>query len=575
MFSKQNCTDSIMILFFIKRIRFYILFSLLCSFHWGLAQQKLATEIQMPAFSKATVGEVFQLLKERQDVLFSFNGNILQMDSVIYPRAYKGNLYDYLDGILGKEYSFKELGKHIIVQYTPQRMSVDFEVQTPRKDKVVITGYIKNIRTNNPISNASIFDRSALLSTLTDKNGYFELDVKKKSNLIAVNVSKEMFRDTSVMVIFPIEAKIGDKKKRQYGYFEGYEEDHGLYKSFFGRIFLSPAQQIQSMNLGGMFLYSPYQISMTPGLSSHGFIRSQIVNKFSLNIIGGATAGVKGVELGGVFNINQYNMQGLQVAGVFNTVGGNVSGVQLAGVGNRVFGTVKGVQIGGVLNKADTVRAVQIAGVANTVKEAAGTTQLAGVLNNSSGDVGIQIAGIANRAKKVKGFQLAGIVNIADSSDYPIGLLNLIKNGEKSLSLAIDEDNYLSLQFRSGGRVLYSILSVGAALGNDGPAKYAFEAGLGAVLLNKSRFALCTEITTRNHLTDKFKSLDNHQSSFRVIPAFKLTDVLSVFVAPSFNYAERDEDAVSGGGTRWKAWGRDRTRSTFYGGGTAGLMLKL
>jgi len=299
MFSKQNCTDSIMILFFIKRIRFYILFSLLCSFHWGLAQQKLAAEIQMPAFSKATVGEVFQLLKERQDVLFSFNGNILQMDSVIYPRAYKGNLYDYLDGILGKEYSFKELGKHIIVQYTPQRMSVDFEVQTPRKDKVVITGYIKNIRTNNPISNASIFDRSALLSTLTDKNGYFELDVKKKSNLIAVNVSKEMFRDTSVMVIFPIEAKIGDKEKRQYGYFEGYEEDHGLYKSFFGRIFLSPAQQIQSMNLGGMFLYSPYQISMTPGLSSHGFIRSQIVNKFSLNIIGGATAGVRGVELGG------------------------------------------------------------------------------------------------------------------------------------------------------------------------------------------------------------------------------------------------------------------------------------
>jgi vacuolar-type H+-ATPase subunit F/Vma7 len=529
----------------------------------------------MPAFSKITVGEVFQLLKERQDVLFSFNGNILQMDSVIYPRAYKGNLYDYLDGILGKEYSFKELGKHIIVQYTPQRMSVDFEVQTPRKDKVVITGYIKNVRTNNPISNASIFDRSALLSTLTDKNGYFELDVKKRSNLIAVNVSKEMFRDTSVMVIFPIEAQTGDKKKREYGYFEGYEEDHGLYKSFFGRIFLSPAQQIQNMNLGGMFLYSPYQISMTPGLSSHGFIRSQIVNKFSLNIIGGATAGVKGVELGGVFNINQYNMQGVQVAGVFNTVGGNVGGVQLAGVGNRVFGTVKGVQIGGVLNKADTVRGVQLAGVANTVREAGKTTQIAGVINNSSGDVGIQIAGIANKAKKVKGFQLAGIVNIADSSDYPIGLLNLIKNGEKSLALAIDEDSYLALQFRSGGRVLYSVLSVGAALTNDGPSKYVFEAGLGAVLLNRSRFALRTEISSRNHLTDNFKLLDNHQSSFRVIPSYKLTDALSIFVAPSFNYAERDKDAVSGTDTRWKAWGRDRTRNTFYGGGTAGLMLKL
>ncbi|WP_146753028.1 hypothetical protein [Sphingobacterium multivorum] len=80
------------------------------------------------------------------------------------------------------------------------------------------------------------------------------------------------------------------------------------------------------MNLGGMFLYSPYQISMTPGLSTHGFIRSQIVNKFSINIIGGSTAGVKGMELGGVFNMNQYDMQGMQMAGVFNAVGGNVRG---------------------------------------------------------------------------------------------------------------------------------------------------------------------------------------------------------------------------------------------------------
>jgi len=564
-----------MILFFIKRAELYLFIFMLCSFHWGRAQQKLATEIQMPAFAATTVGEVFQLLKEKQDVLFSFNGNILQTDSVLYTKDFKGNLYDYLDRILGKEYSFKELGKHIIIQYTPQRMSVDFQVQTPTKNKVVITGYIKNIRTNNPISNASIFDRSALLSTLTDQNGYFELDVKKKSNLIAMNVSKETFRDTSVMVIFPIEARIGDKKKREYGYFEGYEEDHGLYRSFWGRVFLSPAQRIQSMNLGGMFLYSPYQISMTPGLSSHGFIRSQIVNKFSLNIIGGATAGVKGVELGGVFNINQYDMQGMQMAGVFNAVGGNVKGVQIAGVGNRVFAEVTGVQLAGVLNKADTVRGVQLAGIVNMANEARGTTQIAGILNASQSIVGSQIAGIANKAKKVKGIQLAGIVNIADSSDYPIGLLNFIKNGEKNFSLAVNEDNYLGLQFRSGGRVLYSILSINGALDGNRSDKYAFEAGLGAVLLNRPKFSLRTEIVTRNLLTEKFKSLDNHQYSLRIIPAFKLGPSIAVFVAPSFSYAEKDENTISGGGVVWRAWRRDRTRNTLYGGGMAGLMLKL
>ncbi len=361
------------------------------------------------------------------------------------------------------------------------------------------------------------------------------------------------------------------------------------------------------MNLGGMFLYSPYQISMTPGLSTHGFIRSQIVNKFSINIIGGSTAGVKGMELGGVFNINQYDMQGMQMAGVFNAVGGNVRGVQLAGVGNRDFGgmtglqmagvfngvggnasgvqiagvgnhvvgQVKGLQIAGVFNKADTVRGVQIAGVVNLTKDASGTVQLASILNHSESTVGNQIAGLANKAKKVKGIQLAGIVNIADSSDYPIGLLNFIKNGEKSLSIAINEDSYLGLQFRSGGRVLYSLLSINVALEGNRPDKYAFEAGLGAVVLNGSKFSLRTEITARNLLTEKFKMLDNHQSSLRIIPAFKLSDRISIFVAPSLNYAERDENTISGGSTVWKAWRRDRTRNTFYGGGMAGLMLKL
>ena len=574
MFSEPNCSVINMIPL-IKNVRSYILFLMLCCCHVGYAQQKLAAEVRLPAFSHTTVGEVFHLLKEQQDVLFSFNGNILQMDSVIHTGPYRGTLYGYLDRILGKEYSFKELGKHIIVQFTPQRMSVDVEVQTPSKHKTVITGYIKNIRTNNPVSDASIFDRSALLSTLTDENGYFELDVKKKSNLIAVNVSKETFRDTSVMVIFPIEAKVGDKKKREYGYFEGYEEDNGLYRSFFGRLFLSPAQRVQSMNLGGMFLYSPYQISMTPGLSSHGFIRSQIVNKFSLNIIGGATAGVKGLELGGVFNINQYDMQGFQAAGVFNAVGGHVKGMQMAGVSNRVFGHVNGLQLTGVWNKADTVKGMQIAGIANTIKEGRRATQIAGVFNHSRGTVGNQVAGIVNSARKVKGIQLAAIANIADSSDYPIGLVNVIKNGEMNLSLAINEDSYLGLQFRSGGRVLYSILSMNVALANDRQAKYAFEAGLGAILLNRSPFTLRTEIATRNLLTDKFKLLDHNQYTFRVIPAYRLGKNLSIFVAPSFNYAEKDDNIISTGGTRWKAWGRDRTRNTFYGGGMAGLMLKL
>lgn len=62
-------------------------------------------------------------------------------------------------------------------------------------------------------------------------------------------------------------------------------------------------------------------MSLTPGLSTHGFFNSQIVNTFSLNLIGGATAGVDGTELAGGFNVNQYDMRGAQFAGVINVVG--------------------------------------------------------------------------------------------------------------------------------------------------------------------------------------------------------------------------------------------------------------
>jgi hypothetical protein len=37
-----------------------------------------------------------------------------------------------------------------------------------------------------------------------------------------------------------------------------------------------------------------------------------------MNVIGGYTAGVDGLEMGGVFNINQKDVRYFQMAGVFN-----------------------------------------------------------------------------------------------------------------------------------------------------------------------------------------------------------------------------------------------------------------
>ena len=49
----------------------------------------------------------------------------------------------------------------------------------------------------------------------------------------------------------------------------------------------------------------PFQVSLVPGLGSHGKMSGQVVNNFSLNVFGGYTAGTNGSELGGLFNIDK------------------------------------------------------------------------------------------------------------------------------------------------------------------------------------------------------------------------------------------------------------------------------
>jgi len=74
---------------------------------------------------------------------------------------------------------------------------------------------------------------------------------------------------------------------------------------------------------------------------------------------------------------------------------------------------------------------------------------------NVSGNAGTQIGGFMNIAKKVKGVQIAGFLNIADSSDYPIALINIIRNGERSIGLSTDETLTNLVTFRSGKQIIW------------------------------------------------------------------------------------------------------------------------
>jgi hypothetical protein len=283
-----------------------------------------------------------------------------------------------------------------------------------------------------------------------------------------------------------------------------------------GRFLLSSKQKAQSLNLKNYFETRPFQISLVPGLGSHGKMSGQVVNAFSLNVFGGYTAGTNGAEIGGLFNIDKKAVKYFQAAGIFNVVGGQVKGVQLAGINNTVLDSVEGFQVAGINNHVkgkftgfqlsgiynhvtDSVKGMQLAGIGNFAKKRVGGMQLSGVMNFSNKETdGVQIAGVVNYSKRLKGLQI-GLINIADTSDgYSIGLLNIIIKGYHKLSFSTNEITDVNVAFKTGNSKLYSILFGGVSPSSTDRV-YSFGFGMGTEInLNKKRtLSLNPELTSQ------------------------------------------------------------------------------
>lgn len=527
-----------LILYFIKRSKWFVLLLAMLQIGPSYAQSLLTKTVNMPDYENITIQEIMDEIMQKENIFFSYNSNLLNTDSLVRVPKFQGMISEYLEKLIGNRFFLKESGKHIIITYGPRRMGVDVDWINKPKNGMII-GVIRDVRTNTLLPNASVYEKMTYQSaTLSNKDGYFELNIKYPEQIISITLSKENYRDTTITLILPIEIS-RSKKNSHTGYYDRYNDDGSVYESYFGSMFSNSKQRLQSNNLGGFFAYSPFQVSLTPGLSTHGFINSQIVNNFSLNVIGGSTAGVEGYEMAGIFNLNQYNMDGIQIAGVINMVGGSVKGFQMAGLGNLVSRNVSGFQIAGAWNKADNVK-------------------------------GMQLTGVLNIAKKVKGVQLAGLLNIADSSDYPIAVLNIIKNGKKEISVQVDESQFLGVGFRTGGRILYSNLGFGMLLNNENSNnKYGYEFGLGGFIIQKQKFSLAAEINQRNYLDNNFKSIDASKSYIRIIPTYIIKGKYQFFIAPTFNYTEAENPEMTK--KTWNLWKASNHSNSFHGGFSAGF----
>jgi len=529
---------------------------------------------------------VLEILSNKGSFYFSYNSNIIKKDSLVSFSAANRSVKQILEMLLPDHYEFKDSGNYIIIRKAPIQLTFITNKAVTEDKFYTVSGYVLDDQTGYWIPNASIYEASLLASTLTNTQGYFKLRLKQKHKSSKLTVSKEFYQDTSfsidpgynqqitvtllpetsgsVTIISPDDYFAPEQLKlrvqkdsvvTEYTY--TLVDSSTVDKTSMSRFLISSRQRIQSLNLKKFFTTRPFQVSLVPGLSSQGKMSGQVINNFSLNVLGGYTGGVNGVEIGGLFNINKKGVRYGQVAGVFNITGGYVKGIQLAGVNNTVLDSVhafqvagvnnhvtgkfSGVQLAGVYNHVgDSVKGVQVAGVANFARRKVSGSQFAGVINVANQTItGSQVGGVINYAKHIQGLQL-GLINISDTSEgFAIGLITVVLKGYHKLSFFSDEIVNANVAFKTGHRKFYNILHAGMNF-SDSNEVFTFGYGIGSEFRLGKTFSLNPELTAQ-HLYLGSWDYANILSKARLNLNINLGKKVSVFGGPVFNvyYSEQ------------------------------------
>jgi hypothetical protein len=378
-----------------------------CGSYAGYAQSPLNKTVTIDA-DRRPLAVVLDNISMQGGFHFSYVKEFIHDDSLVTIHVSNKPVKQVLDILFQGNFQFREIGNQIIIQ-----------PGTSSKEKwFVVSGHVKDAITGSPVNNASVYERVQLISTMTNEQGYYKIRLREKERTAAMlTVSKELYRDTIMLISAghdqELDASIKPAPPIQLNVVDINKHSH-VEQTLFGRFFLSSRQRMQSLNLSDFFTKQPYQYSLVPALGTHGKIGSQVINKFSLNMIGGYTAGLNGVELAGVFNIDQKDVKWIQLAGIFNIVGGRMTGVQLAGVHNHTMDSLKGVQAAGISNVLKYgFRGAQIGGVYSQTGADSKGTQLSGLISHAGGNMeGLQAAGAIGVARgTVSGAQMAGAVN--------------------------------------------------------------------------------------------------------------------------------------------------------------------
>ncbi|MBL7874166.1 MAG: hypothetical protein JNL53_00780 [Cyclobacteriaceae bacterium] len=475
--------------------RFFILFSVVVCSHLSSGQQKQNPILERSVSVRARnekIPSVLNRIGQAAGFSFSYNSAIIDSNQEVSIEAINQTVRSLLNEIFNESMNYKEKGNYLILTRA---------VPAPVKNNiivVVIDGYVQDETTGEKISNASVYDRRSLTSSVTDDFGYFKLKLEKKTDSISLSVNKKNYRDTLVSITAPTNQYLTisiTPIKQDSVVITAQTKPVDTVAVPKKEVLSLPYESEPNVQNISDTLYELVQVSFLPFLGTNGRLSGNIVNDYSINFFGGYSLGTRQIELGFFFNLDRGDVSWLQLAGFGNAVGGKVYGiqaagfanvngdeteaVQLAGFANTNLGNTWGVQVAGLANtNLGKMNGVQVAGFSNVTAMPSQGVQVAGFGNVQIGDyVGSQFAGATNIAtEKITGSQVSilynhgrevrgtqiGLINYADTlGGVPIGLLSIVKKGYHKIELSADEVFYTNLAFRSGVKKFYTQLMAG------------------------------------------------------------------------------------------------------------------
>ncbi|HEY4789382.1 MAG TPA: STN and carboxypeptidase regulatory-like domain-containing protein, partial [Bacteroidales bacterium] len=264
-----------------------------------------------------------ETISRQGNFVFSYNPDAIRANQRVSISVSQKPVRHVLNELFKGSVTYKVRGRYIILRKNDNA--------EPEKKEQVVEGYVYDSGSGQKLTGTTVYDKDLLISAVTDKYGYFKLELPTGQPSSALHISKEGYVDT---LLTPLPGKANyvnielSVKTETPALKPSSVSAVGTGRHLLPPGWLFPKKiRINTRNLTDT-VFRKVQFSVLPFVSTNKLLTGSAVNNVSVNLTAGYVQGVRNLEIGGVLNIVKYDAGFCQLAGVGNMVGRSFKGFQ-------------------------------------------------------------------------------------------------------------------------------------------------------------------------------------------------------------------------------------------------------